>query len=211
MSSKTPFPKTGLLQQLFSFLSRLFSRNSSDSESPTKKLSDTVESVQERQPTSTNQISAHFTLAEATKSATADARGISNQPNEQELAVIRDTAQRMEQVRSLLGGKPILINSWFRNPAVNAAVGGSSTSDHMSGRSVDFRCPEYGTPLDICRKIAASGMDFDQLIFETNASGGQWVHIGFGQRMRRQVLTKKPNKPYQHGLIERHKKKCPNG
>lgn len=152
-------------------------------------------------PSSPNQLSAHFTLAEATKSATADARGISNSPSPSELAAIRDTALRMEQVRSLLGGKPILISSWFRNPAVNAAVGGSKTSDHMSGRSVDFSCPQYGTPLDICRKIAASGIEFDQLIFETNARGSQWVHIGFGERMRGQVLTKKPGTGYMTGLI----------
>lgn len=194
---------TTLFRKILSLLSRLKrsapsdqSHSSSDSsqdspanEKPTISLSDP------------NQLSAHFTLAEATKSATADARGISNQPNEQELAAIRDTAQRMEQVRSLLGGKPILINSWFRNPAVNAAVGGSKTSDHMSGRSVDFSCPQYGTPLDICRKIAVSGIEFDQLIFETNARGSQWVHIGFGERMRGQVLTKKPGTGYMTGLI----------
>lgn len=145
-------------------------------------------------------LSKHFTLREATHSATAASIGIDNSPDNKSLEAIKDTAMRMEAVRELLG-HPIVVSSWYRNPRVNRAVGGSSTSDHMSGRSVDFRCDGFGSPLSICKVIASSDIEFDQLIYETNSRGSQWVHIGFGERMRGQILTKKPNSGYLNGLI----------
>lgn len=150
----------------------------------------------------TNELTAHFTLTEATKSSTAERQGISNQPNSEQLEAIKQTAERMEQVRESLGGVAIIITSWFRSLAVNAAVGGSKTSDHMTGKSVDFVAPGFGTPYEICQRIIESGIEFDQLIFETNAHGSQWVHIGFGSRMRQQVLTYRPSTGYMNGLVK---------
>lgn len=144
----------------------------------------------------------HFTIDEATHSNTATSLGISNEPDEAEFDAIRDTAHRMEAVRAVLKA-PIHVSSWFRNPEVNRAVGGSPTSDHMTGRSVDFTCPAFGTPYDVCKAIASSGIRFDQLIYETNARGSQWVHIGFGERMRGQVMTYTPQSGYTNG-IARH-------
>jgi hypothetical protein len=93
----------------------------------------------------------------------------------------------MERVRSLLGGRAIQVTSGYRNPAVNAAVGGSATSDHMSGYSIDFVCPSFGTPYDIATAIRSSAIfeDVDQLIHEF----GNWVHISFDPTRRRQALT----------------------
>ena len=153
-------------------------------------------------PRQTGRLTEHFTLSEAVKSSTARSLGLSNQPDDAELKAIIDTANRMEHVRALLKG-PVLVSSWFRSPGVNAAVGGSSTSDHMSGRSVDFTCPAYGTPYDVCKAIESSGIRFDQLIYETNARGSKWVHIGFGERMRGQVMTYTPQSGYTNG-IARH-------
>lgn len=98
-------------------------------------------------------------------------------------------AQGMEKVRALLGNKPVSISSWYRSPAVNKAVGGSKNSAHMLGWAVDFACPRYGTPFEVCEAIRCSGINFDQLINEWS-----WVHISFDPRNRGQLLTFKGGK-----------------
>lgn len=124
-------------------------------------------------------ISEHFSLEELTKTKT----GLPNYPGDKELDHLRSTALRMEEVRALLS-HPIKVNSGYRSLAVNHAVGGSINSAHMRGYAVDFVCPGYGTPVEIVRGIAASGIKFDQCIEE-----GTWVHISFDPRMRQEVKT----------------------
>lgn len=138
----------------------------------------------------------HFTLAEALKSSTAAQRGISNAPNATQLTAIKHTAVQMERVREALGDKPILVSSWFRNAAVNKAVGGVVNSDHMGGYSVDFNCPSFGSITDICQAIIDADIEFDQLIWEY----GRWVHISFAPAMRQNVLHIKKGAGYQLGL-----------
>lgn len=130
-------------------------------------------------------LSPHFTLAELTVSATAARRGLDNTPPPAVLETLKATAARMEQVRAILGGKPIIVISGYRSPAVNAAVKGSRTSAHMTGHAVDFICPGFGLPRLVARRLAAELADFDQLIQEF----GQWVHVGFGPGRRNQLLT----------------------
>lgn len=130
------------------------------------------------------QLSEHFSLSEFTDSATALRRGIDNEPEGQAMQHMRTlTAPGMEQVRLLLG-QPIYISSGYRSEALNRAIGGSATSAHVHGLAVDFTCPGYGTPREIAQRIADSGIEFDQLIYE-----GTWVHIGFAHKPRRQVMT----------------------
>jgi hypothetical protein len=129
----------------------------------------------------------HFTLEELTQSETAARRRIDNTPSSAVVENLTRTAQTLEQVRALLGARPVLISSGYRSPALNAAVGGATNSAHMTGLAADFLCPGFGNPLEICRKIAASNIFFDQLIQE-----GTWVHIGLAaaaQKSRQQVLT----------------------
>ena len=118
----------------------------------------------------------HFTLEEFTASQTASRMGISNMPTGQEYENIKRCAETMEAVRTLLGNKPILISSGYRSPQVNAAVGGSSTSAHMSGLACDFICPGFGTPKEICQMLQPymGQLKIDQLIYEY----GDWVHLG---------------------------------
>jgi len=132
-----------------------------------------------------NRLSPHFTLAELTISATAARKGVSNKPTAAALAVLRRTAQRMEEVRALLGGRPIVVTSGYRSDAVNRLVGGSKTSAHMTGHAVDFTCPGFGTPAQVAAHLARHLEGFDQIIEEF----GQWVHIGFGPGLRGQLLT----------------------
>ena len=140
-------------------------------------------------------LSDNFKLQEALNSSTADRLGISNTPNAKQLIAIKHTATQMEKVRKVLKNKPISISSWFRATAVNKAVGGVSNSDHISGYAVDFKCPGFGSITDICKALVASGIKFDQLIWEY----GRWVHISFSPSMRQQVLHIK-GRGYQQGL-----------
>jgi hypothetical protein len=132
----------------------------------------------------------HFTLEEFTDSQTAARMGFKNAPKAEswEMDNIHRTAEVMEKVRTLLGDKPILISSGYRNAKVNAAVKGSKNSAHMSGLAVDFSCPGFGTPLEICQEIEPF-MDLlgvDQLIHEY----ATWVHLGLTDgKPRHMALT----------------------
>ncbi|MGQ3041451.1 MAG: D-Ala-D-Ala carboxypeptidase family metallohydrolase [Brevundimonas sp.] len=130
-------------------------------------------------------LSAHFTLAEMTASATASRKGIDNTPPGPMVDQLILTADRMEHVRSLLGGHPIRILSGYRSPAVNKAVGGSTNSAHMTGQAVDFVCPGFGSPAKVAAFLARNLKVYDQVIEEF----GDWVHVGFGPGRRMQALT----------------------
>ena len=130
------------------------------------------------------QLSEHFALEEFTLSQSAVRAGIDNDPPAEVLAILRETAAGMEAVRALLAA-PIQISSGYRSPALNAKVGGSKTSAHVLGHAVDFNCHAFGPPLAVAQAIADSDIEWDQLIHEF----GTWVHIAFGPRLRRQLLT----------------------
>ena len=131
------------------------------------------------------QLSNHFSLDEATFSETAVRLGINNQPSAAQLTNMQIAAEGMEKVREILDGKGIRVNSWLRLPEVNVAVGGSKVSSHMDGWAIDFVCPSFGTPLDVCKAIEASGLKYDQMIHEF----ARWTHISFAPEMRGQKLT----------------------
>lgn len=131
----------------------------------------------------------HFSWAEAARSATADAKGISNAIP----LTLRDNVARvaavMEEVRALLGGMPLKVNSWYRCPTLNAAIGGSPKSAHMQGLAVDFE-PTTMTNDKAFELVAKSAIDFDQLIHERTRGGADWIHLGLADHVsRRQVLA----------------------
>ena len=122
----------------------------------------------------------HFTLAELT--ATSH-RQFDNTPNEKELANLQKLAEFLEQVKTLLDGKPIMINSAFRSKQVNDSVGSKDTSQHRLGYAADFKVPGM-TPDQVVRAIIASDLQFDQIIREFDA----WTHISISPYPRRQAL-----------------------
>lgn len=126
----------------------------------------------------------HFTLAEFEQSSTATRLGIDNHASLEIVAQLTKTAVNMEKVRALLGGLPIAVDSAYRCPMLNTAVRGAKDSAHCTGDAVDFTCPAFGTPLQIARRLAASGLKFDQLLQE-----GTWVHVSFAPALRQQVMT----------------------
>src|SRR5689334_15932185 len=114
-------------------------------------------------------LSNSFTLEQLTASTTALKRGIDNVPNDEQVANLTELAQTLERVRELLGHE-LYIDSAFKCPKLNTAVGGSVNSAHLEGYAADFVCPEFGSPLDVCKAIQGSGISFDQLIME-----GTWT------------------------------------
>lgn len=126
----------------------------------------------------------HFTLAELTHT---DHRVFDNTPNEQELANLKRLALFLEQVKEVLGGKPIMVNSAFRSKQVNDAVGSKDTSQHRIGCAADIRVPSM-TPDQVVRAIIASDLEYDQIIREFD----RWTHISIpnqaGGSPRKQAL-----------------------
>ena len=126
----------------------------------------------------------HFTLAELTYT---DHRKLDNTPNEAEKANLKRLAVFLEEVKTLLGGKPIMVNSAFRSKAVNDAVGSKDSSQHRVGCAADIRIPGM-TPDEVVRAVIASNLQFDQVIREFNS----WTHISIpnevGGKSRRQAL-----------------------
>jgi putative chitinase len=123
----------------------------------------------------------HFLLEEFTLSSTALALGIENTPTPEHLGNLKRLAASMEEVRALFG-KVIEITSGYRNPDVNAAVGGVANSAHALGLAADFHVHGL-TDLDAAKRVRDSALEFDQLIYEKN----RCVHLSVDPRMRRQV------------------------
>ena len=111
----------------------------------------------------------HFTLEELTHT---DHRTLDNTPNETEQANIQRLAEFLEAVKTVLGGKPIMVNSAFRSKAVNDAVGSKDTSQHRIGCAADIRVPGM-TPDQVVRAVIASDLGYDQVIREFD----RWTHI----------------------------------
>lgn len=132
-------------------------------------------------------LSPNFTLEEMTRSELALRLGLYNVPNAEEMANLRSLCLTLlEPCRAILN-VPMHINSGFRSPQVNAAVGGAASSAHMDGRAADF--VPVGMPLRVAfDTLRTSGLQFDQLITECDA----WLHISIpamGKAPRCEVLS----------------------
>jgi putative chitinase len=114
-------------------------------------------------------LSEHFTFEELT---ITDHREFDNTPNVEETENLTRLAGFLEQVKEVLGGKPIMVNSAFRSEAVNNAVGSRNTSQHRIGCAADIRVPGM-TPDEVVKAVIASGIGYDQIIREFD----RWTHI----------------------------------
>lgn len=127
----------------------------------------------------------YFSIEEMTKSDTAKAKGIDNTPSQE---VIDNLTKLIEAVLDPLRewyGKPITVNSGYRCEALNKAVGGSKTSDHMTGRAADIDTGSKEENKKLFDYIK-DNLEFDQLIDEKNLA---WVHVSFRENNnRKQVL-----------------------
>jgi uncharacterized protein YcbK (DUF882 family) len=130
-------------------------------------------------------LSKHFTFEELTHT---DHREFDNTPNVEETENLTRLAEFLEQVKEVLGGKPIMVNSAFRSEAVNNAVGSRNTSQHRIGCAADIRVPGM-TPDEVVKAVIASGIGYDQIIREFD----RWTHIS--------IPNKPKDKPRQQALI----------
>jgi zinc D-Ala-D-Ala carboxypeptidase len=115
------------------------------------------------------QLTPNFSLEELTHT---DHREFDNMPDADELANLYRLADFLEQVKVVLGGKPIMINSAFRCAEVNKAVNSSDKSQHRRGCAADIRVPGM-TPDEVVTAIIESGLPFDQVIREFD----RWTHV----------------------------------
>lgn len=140
----------------------------------------------------------HFTLDELVASQVAVRRGIDNKPTIPVVRNLSRLAETLERVRALVG-QPLVVSSGYRCPDLNRWVGGSSTSAHTLGLAADITCPGVA-PRELAKRIAASDIEFDQVIFE-----GAWVHLGLAAgAQRRQLLTARfdgGRATYQAGIV----------
>ena len=114
-------------------------------------------------------LSPSFTLDELTHT---DLRQYDNTPSDSELENLVRLAEFLEQVKVVLGGKPIIVNSAFRSKAVNDAVGSKDSSQHRKGCAADIRVPGL-TPDQVVKAIIESGLPYDQVIREFD----RWTHV----------------------------------
>ena len=119
----------------------------------------------------------HFTLAEMTRSGTAERLRMANDPDDAARAALQQTAEMLERIRAVLDA-PVIVTSAYRAPAVNRAVGGATTSDHMAGQAADILAPRFGTPYRVAKTLAplVDKLGIGQLILE-GVGGKQWVHV----------------------------------
>lgn len=128
----------------------------------------------------------YFSLKEMTRSNTADARGIDNTPSiDEEVNLISLIENVLDPLREWYG-KPIYVNSGFRNKELNNAVGGAKSSQHLKGEAVDISTRGgYVENKKIFDYIKAN-LPYDQLIDERNMS---WIHVSYKESNNRfQVL-----------------------
>jgi len=150
-------------------------------------------------------ISKHISGREAIESYTAKRRGIENIPSEYQLTNMVAIAENVfEPLRKWVGG-PIKINSFFRSPELNKAIGGSSKSQHCEGRAIDID-DVYGHKSNAeMYNYIKNNLDFDQLIWEFGTDDNpDWVHVSYvsvdGNR-RRCLKAEKVNNRTTYKII----------
>ena len=125
-------------------------------------------------------ISKHISYKEGVYSTTATRRGIDNVPNDEQLANMELIAEKVfEPLRKYVGG-PIKINSFFRCPKLNKAIGGSKTSQHCKGLAMDIDDTFGVVANSDMYNYIKNNLDFDQLIWEFGDDDNpNWLHVSY--------------------------------
>jgi len=148
----------------------------------------------------------NFSLHEMIKSETAARKGLDNTPGEAVIANLKLLAENILQPVRTAYGRGVKVNSGYRSPDVNAAVGGSRTSDHTRGMAADIEIP--GVPNYDLAKYIADNFKFTQIILEFYTPGipdSGWVHVSYDPaNLKCQTLTamrENGKTVYKPGLI----------
>ena len=126
-------------------------------------------------------------MKELTKSSTADKLGIDNTPTPEASVSLSNLVTHVLDPLREMYGKPITVNSGYRCPKLNAAVGGAKTSQHMRGEAADITAGSK-TENKKLFELIRDNLPFDQLIDESNYS---WVHVSYvsTSKNRKQILS----------------------
>lgn len=127
----------------------------------------------------------YFTIDELCKSNTEKAKGIDNSPSDE---IIHNLTSLVDKVLDPLResyGRAIRVNSGYRCPALNKAVKGSKTSQHMKGLAADITVGSITKNKELFDLIIKLDLPFDQLIDEKKFS---WVHVSYSSKPRKQIL-----------------------
>jgi len=125
-------------------------------------------------------ISKHISYREGVYSRTALRRGIKNNPNAEQMENMVAIAEKVfEPLRMWVGG-PIKINSFFRSPELNKAIGGSGKSQHCHGQAIDLD-DTFGNATNAeMYEFIKQNLDFDQMIWEFGDDNNpDWVHVSY--------------------------------
>jgi len=136
-------------------------------------------------------LSANFSLHELTKSETALRMGLDNTPDDEATENLRLLCEKVLQPVRDHYGKGVKVNSAYRSPESNAAVGGSKTSDHCKGMAADIEIPSVANA-DLAQWIM-DNLEYTQLILEFYTPGipdSGWVHVSYDpNNLKKQELT----------------------
>jgi zinc D-Ala-D-Ala carboxypeptidase len=142
-------------------------------------------------------LTANFTLEELTRSDAAARNGWDNTPNEAEIENLKRLAMLLQQVKTAVGGKAVMINSAYRSKQVNDSVGSKDTSQHRLGCAADLRIPGM-TPREVVEACIAANVPFDQIILEFDS----WTHISVSNtpdakpRGQKLIIDKAGTRPF---------------
>lgn len=153
------------------------------------------------------QLTKNFSVAELSRSEAATRLGVDNTPPPEAIENLRALCEKVLQPLREAMGKPMRVNSGYRGPAANKAVGGSSTSQHCKGEAADIEFDGFDNKL-LAQKIVDLKLPFDQIILEFYKPGDPnsgWVHVSHkrGGKQRGEVLravSKDGKTVYEKGL-----------
>ena len=138
-------------------------------------------------------LSEHLDLSEVVRSESAKRKGISNMPTPEHIANFKILAEKIFEPIRVHFRCPIVVSSGYRSKELNAAIGGSLTSQHCQGEAIDIDMD--GTPHGVTNRMVfdyiKNNLEFDQLIYEFgNSENPDWVHVSYEStgNQRKQVL-----------------------
>ena len=140
--------------------------------------------------------SPHFTIEELTVSPMAVRLGFENEPDERAIDCLQALCENVLEPLRVCWNEPIIVNSGYRSPPLNRAVGGVPNSQHVLGQAADIRCLDNNPYMNLAmgRMIESLGLEFDQLIYEginKEETKCRWIHVSYVRgRNRRQVIRK---------------------
>lgn len=128
----------------------------------------------------------YFTMRELTRSRTAQRLGIDNTPPAEAVEQLRLLVDHVLDPLRKAYGRPIHVNSGYRCPALNRAVGGAPRSQHMRGQAADITAGSPTANRRLLQLIRTHRLPVDQVIDE---HGGAWLHVSHSANPRRQFLS----------------------